>query len=237
MMPDEAFQAEEDRIRAVYDARKRRAEIRKSPLPSPGDVYITQSRDALVLRILARETKSAINDLKVLEVGCGSGGWLRTFVQWGFDPEKLFGVELLVDRVQEARKLCAPLVTVKQGNASRLDFADDAFDIVLQSTVFTSILSLDLRRAVAAEMLRVTKPRGFVLWYDFHVNNPRNPDVRGIGKREIRQLFPHCDARFEPITLAPPLARRLAPFSFALCRLLEAVPLSCTHYLAVIRKR
>jgi hypothetical protein len=28
-------------------------------------------------------------------------------------------------------------------------------------------------------MLRILKPEGMVLWYDYHMNNPGNPDVRG----------------------------------------------------------
>ncbi len=38
------------------------------------------------------------------------------------------------------------------------------------------------------------------------------------------------------ITLAPPIARRLARWAWPLCRLREKVPLLCTHYLGAIRK-
>jgi hypothetical protein len=85
-------------------------------------------------------------------------------------------------------------------------------------------------------MLRVVKPRGVILWYDYHVNNPWNPDVRGVKKQEIRHLFPGCRVDLQRLTLAPPLARRLAPYSFLLCCLLEKIPLLCTHYLGVIRR-
>ena len=59
----------------------------------------------------------------------------------------------------------------------------------MESTVFTSIMDPDLRRHVAAEMMRVFKPNGFILWYDYHVNNPCNQDVPGVKRREIYQLF------------------------------------------------
>ena len=36
-----------------------------------------------------------------------------------------------------------------------------------------------MKQAVAEEMLRVLKPQGLILWYDYHVNNPWNKDVRG----------------------------------------------------------
>ena len=30
----------------------------------------------------------------------------------------------------------------------------------------------DMRKQMAVEMLRVVKPTGLILWYDYHVNNP-----------------------------------------------------------------
>ena len=39
------------------------------------------------------------------------------------------------------------------------------------------------------------------------------------------------------ITLAPPLARAIAPYSVILCQILEKIPLLCTHYLGIIKKR
>jgi hypothetical protein len=85
-------------------------------------------------------------------------------------------------------------------------------------------------------MLRVVKPDGAILWYDFHVNNPRNPDVQGINNREIVRLFPNCRIDLRRITLAPPLARLLAPYSLLICYLLERLLVFNTHYLGVIRK-
>ncbi|MBU1614671.1 hypothetical protein KJ693_05080 [bacterium] len=34
-----------------------------------------------------------------------------------------------------------------------------------------------------------------------------NPDVRGVKKREIKQLFPNCTFDFHRTTLAPPITR------------------------------
>jgi hypothetical protein len=89
---------------------------------------------------------------------------------------------------------------------------------------------------VAAEMLRVVKGAGLILWYDFHVNNPWNRDVHGIRRHEIHQLFPSCQIQLRRITLAPPLVRFLGPYSWLSCYLLSKIPWLCTHYLGVIRK-
>jgi ubiquinone/menaquinone biosynthesis C-methylase UbiE len=173
---------------------------------------------------------------KILDVGCGTGQWLCDFIKWGARPENITGIDLLPDRVTRARRLCPPAVRIQCASAAELPFSDEGFDLVLQATVFTSILDPDLKRRVATEMIRVVKPEGFILWYDYHVNNPWNHDVQGVKREEINRLFPSCRIELGRITLAPPLARWIAPRSWFLACLLEKVPLLCTHYLGVIRK-
>jgi len=70
-------------------------------------------------------------------------------------------------------------------------------------------------------MLRVLKVDGIIVWYDFHMNNPQNPDVRGVKKNRINLLFQDCKIYLKHITLAPPIARKIAPFSITLCQILE----------------
>ena len=104
-----------------------------------------------------------------------------------------------------------------------------------QFTVFSSILSETMRQEIALEMLRVLRPDGFIVWYDYHMNNPVNPDVHGIKKKEITRLFPGCTIYLVRVTLAPPVARVLATVSTLSCHLLSKFPFLCTHYLAAIR--
>ena len=52
----------------------------------------------------------------------------------------------------------------------------------------------------------------------------------------IRALFPGCAFDFRRITLAPPLARRLVPFSWLLAYLLEKLKIFNSHYLVAIQK-
>jgi ubiquinone/menaquinone biosynthesis C-methylase UbiE len=178
-----------------------------------------------------------LDSKRILEVGCGSGDLLRDFIKWGARPENIVGIELLRERMAEAVELCPKAISIHQGNAARLPFAGESFDIVVQSTVFTSVLDRGMKQELALEMRRVLKPEGLILWYDFHINNPRNPDVKGVKRREIYALFPDCDIRLQSITLAPPIARRLAPLSWLLCYVLSKIPWLCSHYIGVIRKR
>jgi ubiquinone/menaquinone biosynthesis C-methylase UbiE len=225
---------EETRIRQVY-ARRAVSAPRYSWFDA-GHLFMVQQLERRVLAALRRHDMDSLSEKKILEVGCGNGYWLREFIKWGAGPDNLIGVDLLAERVAQARRLSPAGTTFKTGNAARLDLADNSFDIVLQATVFTSIRDLAVKQKVAAEMLRVLKHRGVLLWYDFHVDNPRNPDVRGIKSWEIRKLFPGCRITLERIILAPPLLRRLAPYCWSGCYLLSAIPWLCTHYLGTIQK-
>lgn len=104
-----------------------------------------------------------------------------------------------------------PELQIIQGNAAELPYRDRSFDVVVQLTVFTSLLDRGFQEQVAREMVRVLKRAGWILWYDFRVNNPWNPDVRGVPRRRVKELFPGMASAFYPVTLGPPLARALVP--------------------------
>lgn len=175
----------------------------------------------------------ALGEIRILEIGCGNGRNLADLVLWGADPEKLVGNELLPERLEAARRILPPGVRLLPGNAAALDLPDAGFDIILQSTVFSSILDPGLRIALARNMWRMLAPGGAVIWYDFTVNNPANPDVAGIPVREIRRLFPEARYSGRRLTLAPPIARRVPGVLHAL---LNAFPFLRTHVMARLGK-
>jgi ubiquinone/menaquinone biosynthesis C-methylase UbiE len=230
-----SLQAEEARIHEAYE-RRANTDARYSWFDY-GHLFTMQQLELRILRALRVHGIEPLHSRRILEIGCGNGHWLRQFIQWGARPEHLTGVDVLEARVDEARRLCPSQVRIDRANAAALNFPNGSFDLVFQATVFTSVLHPDFKRQLAAEMMRVTGDRGFILWYDFRFDNPWNPDVRGVKCSEIRKLFPGCNLWLRRMTLAPPLARRLAPYSWLGCSLLEKIPWLCTHYLGVIQKQ
>jgi ubiquinone/menaquinone biosynthesis C-methylase UbiE len=202
----------------------------------PAHQLVCQERERQMLQLLAHHGWKDLREARILEIGCGTGAWLRQFIQWGARPENILGVDLLPARIAEASRLCPSGVILKCADARHVEAPDQSRDLILQSTVFTSVLDTNMRVQLAREMLRLLKHKGLILWYDFHVNNPRNPDVRGVTRREIHKLFPGCRIFLKRLTLAPPLGRRVARISTALYRTLSCFKPACTHYLGVIQK-
>jgi hypothetical protein len=127
-------------------------------------------------------------------------------------------------------------VALELGDAVEAHVEAESCDVVLQSTVFSSLLDAAFQQRLAKAMWRWLKPGGAVLWYDFTFDNPRNPDVRGVPLARVRALFPGARITHRRITLAPPLARAVVRLHPALYTLLNAVPLLRTHLLAWIEK-
>ncbi len=100
--------------------------------------------------------------------------------------------------------------------------------------VFSSIPDSGLRRQRRREVVRVLRPGGALLWYDFWVN-PVNRAVVALGTDEMRRLFGRGPADRRRVTLAPPISRRLARHSLLACELLAKIPPLRTHWLALIR--
>lgn len=152
-------------------------------------------------------------------------------------PENLVGIDVFDDRVSQAKRLCSREVQIHCGNAARLPFENAQFDLVVQLTVFSSILDLRVKEMLAWEMLRVMKAGGLILWHDFFVNNPSSFDVRRIGKKEILRLFAGCHIDMQRISLALLLAHLLATYSWLGCYLFERARVFNTHYLGVFSRK
>jgi hypothetical protein len=106
----------------------------------------------------------------------------------------------------------------------------------MQCNVFSALLDAPFQWRMAQTMWRWVRPGGGVLWYDFCVDDPRNPSVRGVSVNRIRELFPQGSPQSRRVTLAYPVARVACRVHPSLYSLLNALPWWRTHVLAWIEK-
>ena len=136
--------------------------------------WFNQAIDQMQFRALQRALAIAklSPGARVLDVGCGTGRWVRRYQQLGFSP---VGVDATLGmlRIARAHRTTSPLVA---GLASNLPFASDAFDCVSDITVVQHI-PYQLQPAALREMLRVLKPGGRMILFEL---------VRGSGSH----IFP-----------------------------------------------
>lgn len=224
-----------EQIRAEYRRREREIPADFYALHQPANLFLYQSQLRGMQWALRTAGLIPLAERRILEVGCGRGNWLAMFEAFGARRDNLAGIDLDEQRAAECAQRF-PGANVRGGDASKLSWPDGQFDLVFQSTVFTSILDDAMKRAVAGEMLRVLKPGGVIVWYDFHMNNPRNPHVRGVPRAEIQALFPGCRMQLRRVTLAPPVARRIVPLSWLAGEVLESLRVLNTHYFGVLRR-
>jgi ubiquinone/menaquinone biosynthesis C-methylase UbiE len=200
----------------------------------PSYLFLMQQTERSTINLLLQQGISAIDELKILEIGCGSGGILLDFQGFGADTANLFGIDIAIERLG-AGHYRNPRFNLAGADGGCLPFCSDSFDLVLQYTAFTSMLDAGTRMRAAQEMMRVVKkPDGLIVWYDFWIN-PTNPNTHPIRTAEIRNLFPECSCDFHKVTLAPPISRRIVPISWIAALILEKFKVFNSHQLVAIR--
>jgi len=226
---------EADLVRERYA--RRQGDAQRYSLLNDAALLATQERQRAQARLFARLGLD-VTAVRLLEVGCGTGSNLLDLLRLGFAPEHLQGIELLSASAERARVVLPASVRITVGDAAATtDLVPPASqDIVLQATVFSSLLDDGFQQRLADVMWKWVRPGGGILWYDFVIGNPRNADVRGVPVSRIRQLFPAGRIRLRRLTLAPPVARAVARVHPALYTLFNACPLLRTHVLAWVGK-
>ena len=226
--------AETEAVRVRY-ARRAHSDDRYR-LTHPAALMAMQERQRAMLALFARRGFADLGALRLVEVGSGGGGNLLELLQLGFRPEHLAGIELLPERHAAARARLPKAVRLTCGDSSAEPVAPGSVDIVLVSTVFSSLLDDAFQQRLATSMWQWLRPGGGVLWYDFTVDNPRNADVRGVPLSRLRSLFPQARLEYRRVTLAPPIARAVCRIHPGIYPLANMLPMLRTHVLCWLSK-
>lgn len=226
--------SEADRIARAYQELERRHGRRWDP-ENRGNQAILAERRRVTRALLEGAGLGRLGGRRVLEVGSGVGAELAWLRELGAQDGDLVGVDLVAERVAVARRMF-PALDFRVANAERLEFEDRCFDLVMALTVFSSILDRAMAANVAGEIIRVLRPGGALLWYDVRYDSLSNRNVRAVTAARVRQLFPSLQGELVPVTLLPPLARRLGALTGGVYPALSTVRPLRSHLIGVLRK-
>ena len=219
-------------VKRVYSgyARSRRKQ-RAWAADNPGNAAIRGELLAHLLRLAGPEISG---DGPILDAGCGNGWWLRSLVEAGVEPGRLYGIDIQPERVTAARET-VPGAEIAVGDARHARFPDETFAVVLQLTLLSSLGSQRAIREALGEGIRVLAPGGMLLIYEPRVPNPlnrhtlliRNSDLAAAGVTPTDQVS---------LTVVPALARRLGGRTQERYERFASVPFLRTHRLVAYRK-
>jgi len=120
----------------------------------------------------ARYIKNTLHidtDAKILEIGCGTGALLFVMNK-NLDYQNMIGIDIS----DVAKELSIVPDITFQGDASKLDFADKEFDLIVSIGTYEHLIERDIESSFN-EVVRVGQRA--ILWIDKDKNmNKSNPD-------------------------------------------------------------
>jgi hypothetical protein len=135
-----------DIVKEAYEQRKSDAAVIKNNSNARYSAFIVAEREKVYKDFLSSHFKN-LSDKTFFEIGAGIGGNLNFFNQLGIKWENIYANELLEDRFKVLSEHY-PQAHLISGDAGKIKEFDGFFDIVFQSTVFTSILDLDFKNTL-----------------------------------------------------------------------------------------
>ena len=138
-------------------------------------------------RLVARTLQpSLVEGARVLDVACGTGDLSRVLARAG--AANVIGLDFCRPMLEIARRKAADddrVVLFVEGDALRLPFADEAFDVV---TIAFGLRNLAVVEEGLRELLRVLRPGGRAAVLEF--SSPVVPGFRALFRFYFTRLLP-----------------------------------------------
>jgi SAM-dependent methyltransferase len=217
MTPETITRASEDAPKVIGEAwygqyYAAKGAERNSLLHNPEVLFQNLAQDVALVRALQSIHLNA-HEARVLDVGCGEGSSLITFLRLGFVPGNLHGIDFQEERIRHARERC-PGMNLRAGDATKMEYASESFDLVFESTMFIHSVDDSLSQQIADEIVRVTRAGGHILLCDWRYSKPGSDAHKAVTQKRIAKLFGagRRSIRYGvfPGPLVPPVGRFLS---------------------------
>jgi ubiquinone/menaquinone biosynthesis C-methylase UbiE len=200
----------------------------------PLALFYRHQLEAALTRALRREGVE-LEGKRLLEDGCERGNLLRQLVELGATPGRCVGLDRDIDALRDGRVKTAASASFICGDAAALPFRAGAFDVVVQSLLFSSLPPGETRERAAAEAERVLADGGVFVWYDF-VERAKEGLPRGLDLDEVRALFPGWRFAAYKFGLRFRWVQVLVNKSLWLAQTLASLGVARSHYIIIMRR-
>jgi len=143
-----------------------------------------------------RESGADVNELSVLDVGCGNGRSTRMYLDLGLSPAQLTGIDLRPGALARARAAHAG-IRFDRYDGDAFPTAEASVDWVSLCTVLSSVRAPQGRRHIAGEIHRVLRPGGHFFFWDLLRAN----DYAGCDALIAEDLFPEFKLVWDATTI------------------------------------
>ncbi len=225
-----------DWYRRSYSGRRAHRQDELNP-----EVWLQRQADEFALRRAIYRTGLEPTTATTLDIGCGGGVSLLQVASLGFALDNLVGIDILEERAALARARL-PGARIVCGDARALPWSEPSFDLVTALMTLVPIVDRQVRADIASEMLRVTKPGGYLIVADWLYNRPGSREYRALTLNDIRRMFRVGEATVllarYPGALIPPIGRFLSARSLpALYFLLQQLFPPAVGQMTVVLRR
>src|SRR5258708_5404623 len=125
---DSSQKQTEEWYKKYYEAK---GKDRNDLLTNPGVLYQLLAFEASVVSALRRASLDRESST-ILDVGCGGGNSIARFLEYGFAPRNLRGIDIIPARIEEA-KARYPNLDFLCHDATAMPYESGTFDLVLES--------------------------------------------------------------------------------------------------------
>ena len=151
-----------------------------------------------------RSKRKETSEIKLLDIGCGSGGMIEYFITKGFQSANCYGVDLSVTRISKAKQQF-PEVNFICGDALDQHFTTLQFDLITSFDLYSHFTTAEQIILGLQNVYKSLAENGSFLWYDIyskdHFKAPTNSESWGFNLQQMKELAKA--AGFEVISTQP----------------------------------
>ncbi|MCP2519396.1 bifunctional demethylmenaquinone methyltransferase/2-methoxy-6-polyprenyl-1,4-benzoquinol methylase UbiE [Candidatus Aminicenantes bacterium AC-335-A11] len=168
------------KIRILFDSISDKYDFLNHTLSFFQDIYWRKK----TARILKRKFLNHKSKIKILDLSTGTGDMMKALKREFSKNAEIYGLDFSESMLEIARKKLNKLFLI-QGDANKLPFYSDTFDIVVTAFGIRNFINFE---KILEEIIRVTKRRGKIVFLEF--SKPTNYFFRKIYYFYLSRIVP-----------------------------------------------